>query len=93
MANHHWPPRNHDNDFDLAAFRRFAVMQRQNQLNVADAPFPVAPRGHMAVRGRGALLHRHIAMIERERIAAAAVHGPRSDRMVVQENVLRYVGV
>lgn len=35
MANHHF--RNHDNDIDLAAFRRFAMLQRQNQIHAADA--------------------------------------------------------
>ena len=29
--------RNRDNDIDLAAFRRFAMLQRQNHVHAADA--------------------------------------------------------
>jgi len=46
MANHHF--RNHDNDVDLAAFRRFAMLQRQNQVHAADA-------GLMALQRFGAI--------------------------------------
>jgi hypothetical protein len=42
MANHHF--RNHDNDVDLAAFRRFALLQRQNQIHLADAGLMAIPR-------------------------------------------------
>ena len=42
MANHHF--RNHDNDIDLAAFRRFAMLQRQNQVHAADAGLMAAHR-------------------------------------------------
>lgn len=48
MANHHF--RNHDNDVDLAAFRRFALLQRQNHAHVADAAGLMAAPRFGAVR-------------------------------------------
>lgn len=37
--------RNHDNDLDLAAFRRFGLLQRQNQVHAADAAIRQMARG------------------------------------------------
>jgi len=37
------PLRNRDNNIDLAIFRRFAMLQRQNQIHIVDGALRRAP--------------------------------------------------